>query len=360
MSAKEKSEDTRTQLPFLIWYPYDWIVAAYVLLVLVLALGFRLRLDFSTVIDFRYDAPFLGLMILYMVIVLSIEAFRLRREQKDSFVFGTAWRHYLRRRYLNWRRLAEILRTLIVLKLVLLIYCNIKQAIPFINGHLYDEQLLRLDTIFHFGVNPNLLLVRLCGDNMISFFFDGCYAAWYVIKPFVLAYFLAVAGFELRSRFFGAYFSMWIVGGIMALLLPSLGPIYVKPEWFESLNCPLASFLQQMLITHYRQALADPGSYRVFIYEGIAAFPSLHVGIVALFSFFLFERVAVAGWLMCGYTVIVLLGSVLLGWHYAVDGYVAILMAFLLFRYSRRLFCFSSGRDFIGNVTGQKQISPEK
>jgi len=148
--------------------------------------------------------------------------------------------------------------------------------------------------------------------------------------------FVLVRDRRLQMRFFGAYFALWIVGGLCAVLAPSLGPVYTHPEWYADLAKPTATRLQAQLWTHYQEALAHPEDYGARVYEGIAAFPSLHVAVVALFAFFLYRVDRRLGWAMFAYTIVVQVGSVLLGWHYAVDGYFGILLAYLLFRTSDR------------------------
>ena len=128
---------------------------------------------------------------------------------------------------------------------------------------------------------------------------------------------------------------LWIIGGLLALLFPSLGPIYVNPEWYEHLETPVAAELQSQLWTHYRELLINSEQPRLFLYEGIAALPSLHVGIVALYTFFLFEINRFCGICMGLYTLLTLFGSVYLGWHYAVDGYIGIALAFFIYRSSQ-------------------------
>jgi hypothetical protein len=192
------------------------------------------------------------------------------------------------------------------------------------------------DRILHFGFNPNTAAVHLL--QPFSSVIDKLYIVWYILKPLILAYFAILPDRILAARFFSAYFAIWIFGGISALLIPSLGPVYIHPEWFAGLHKPFADNLQHKLMTHYQAALSDPSKYKVFIYEGIAAFPSLHVGIVALFTFFLLKTNKTAGIAMGAYTLVVQAGSVLLGWHYAIDGYFAVAVAFLLYKISGYVF----------------------
>lgn len=227
-----------------------------------------------------------------------------------------------------------MIRILLLLKLTLWIYCNIKQAIPFINSNLYDNELLLTDRILHFGYNPNMLTVSFLGGEVVSRLIDRLYIYWYMLKPLVLAFFAILPDMNIHIRFFTSYFSMWIFGGMFAVLVPSLGPIYTHPNWFESVKMPSASTLQMQLMQNYEKAISDPEKYKIFVYEGIAAFPSLHVGIVALFAFFLLKVNRFAGILMMIYTFFIQIGSVLLGWHYATDGYFAILLAYFFYKVS--------------------------
>jgi membrane-associated phospholipid phosphatase len=307
---------------------YEWIIAAYALLSWALARRYGFEIDYAIALDFRYDAGFL--VALALLASLALIASGLRARWIGGLAFGPAWRQRVRREYFTAQRAWDLARVLVLLKLVLTVYGNLKQAIPRMHPELFDEELLRADVAAHLGLNPMRATADLLARLGLVRAFDTLYVVWYAIKIPMLVVFVLVEDRALRAAFFGAYFSLWILGGLLAVLWPSLGPIYVHPEWFAGLDKPVASELQHQLWVHYQASLADPEHYRALIYEGIAAFPSLHVGIAALFALFLGRLHRWAGISMWIYTAIVQIGSVVLGWHYAIDGYAGILLAVAL------------------------------
>lgn len=313
-------------------YPYDWAIAPYFALSVVLANAFGFRIDYSIVFHLEYDLTMILMVVVSFALIGVFTAVLQRIKGEDDRLFGKVWRHTMFSKYLTLQHLYDLLHILIALKLVLLIYCNIKQAIPRINPDITDDLLLRIDVMLHFGINPMQALVGLLSNTTVSKLIDMLYVLWYVIKAPVLVLFIVLPNRKLSERFFSAYFLLWMLGGLAAILAPSLGPVYVYQEWFDGITKPIASHLQAQLLMHYLQAVNNPDQYRVFIYEGVAAFPSLHVGVVVLFALFLFRVHRFLGILMWLYAVIVQIGSVFLGWHYAIDGYFAGMLAFLLYR----------------------------
>ena len=64
----------------------------------------------------------------------------------------------------------------------------------------------------------------------------------------------------------------------------------------------------------------------------IAAMPSLHVGAHALFAFWSWRHARPLALVFILATFLTFVGSLVTGWHYAVDGYAGILLAFASYR----------------------------
>lgn len=316
-------------------YAYDILAAVYLCISILISKIFLFKIDFSLVLVFKYDVKFLQLIGLYLLIGTVLIWVKIKRN-KHRIAPHKLLIRVLRRKYFNLRQLFKIIKILIWLKLVLFVYCNIKQAIPFINPTLYDKELVVIDRILGFGYNPYVLVTTYMNSPVLTSLIDKLYYLWYPLKPFVLVYFasLPIQKNYIHKRFFFTYFATWIFGGLFALLFPSLGPIYVFTDQYEHIYKPYATQFQSMLGVHYFNALANPEHYKLFIYEGIAAFPSLHVGIIAVFAFFTYQLSRPVGILMFVYLLLVEFGSVLLGWHYAVDGIFAIMLVYVLYRFS--------------------------
>ena len=63
------------------------------------------------------------------------------------------------------------------------------------------------------------------------------------------------------------------------------------------------------------------------VLAGISAMPSMHVATSVLMALYAGTHARWAGWVMAVFALLILLGSVQLGWHYAVDGYAGALIA---------------------------------
>jgi membrane-associated phospholipid phosphatase len=74
------------------------------------------------------------------------------------------------------------------------------------------------------------------------------------------------------------------------------------------------------------------GNKSTAFFGGISAMPSLHVAISFLFTLTTFRLNKSIGVVLFLYTLLIQIGSVLLGWHYAVDGYLSIVLTFCIWK----------------------------
>ena len=214
-----------------------------------------------------------------------------------------------------------------VVNATIMMFVNLKQFIPAINEKLYDSPLWRIDNVLHFGLDPAVLASRLADEYGLLPWLDRAYLLYYPAQVVVPLVFLVAKPLRpLRGRFFFAYCLVWMLGGAMYVAWPTLGPIYYRPSRFWLEQAPYATYLQEMLMRDYVRFRTDPSFYTVKLYQGVAALPSLHVGVLALFAIATarWRAVSVFLWALVAVTFV---GSIALGWHYAVDGYAGALIA---------------------------------
>lgn len=214
-----------------------------------------------------------------------------------------------------------------VVNATIMMFVNLKQFIPAINERLYDSPLWRLDNTLHFGFDPAVVVSELAQEYGLLPWLDRAYLLFYPAQVIVPLVFLVAKPLRpQRGRLFFAYCLLWMLGGAMYVAWPTLGPIYYRSSRFWLEQAPYATYLQDMLIRDYVRFRTDPSFYTVKLYQGVAALPSLHVGVLALFAIATTRWRAASAvlWLL---TAVTFVGSLALGWHYAVDGYAGALLA---------------------------------
>jgi membrane-associated phospholipid phosphatase len=211
---------------------------------------------------------------------------------------------------------------------------ELKPMIPAIKPFAWDESLMELDRALHFGVDPWAILQPVLGYDYITFALNIAYNFWFVALFSAWFWFgFQKQSSELRTRFFLSYMLAWFVGGgLLAVMFSSAGPVYygrigLSPDPFVPLFAYLNDadtriplwFLdtQQMLWDGYT-GKGQP--------LGISAMPSMHNASAVLFALAFAKVSRKLGWFFGIYAAIILVGSVHLGWHYAVDGYAGILL----------------------------------
>jgi len=174
-----------------------------------------------------------------------------------------------------------------------------------------------------FGADPWVLLDRLLGWATVPM--DWLYGCWLPVQLLVLFSLILARPSPIKSRALIAYSLAWfLLGAVAAMLLSSAGPLFYDRLYgghdFQSLDSMLRArggwvALAESDLMWAARADGDPG-----LVAGISAVPSVHVAMslwIYLAAREIAPRAALPAFL---YFLLVWIGSVQLGWHYASDG----------------------------------------
>ncbi len=250
----------------------------------------------------------------------------------------------LRNKYLTRERLLAALPVFVFMPVFFGVVTSLKTLIPVINPYGWDVAFTEWDRVLHGGFHPWQLLQPLLGYPLITAAINVTYNSWIVVLYIVLLWqTLSTRNPRLRMQFLLTFVLAWIVlGTFAATALSSAGPVYFgRITGLEDPFAPLMAYLQLVNETYPVGAL-NAQEFLWKIYQeggyapasGISAMPSLHVAMVFLFAFLGWRSGLVPGIVLTAYAVVIFVGSVHLGWHYAIDGYVGIVGTWLIWKFA--------------------------
>ena len=247
--------------------------------------------------------------------------------------------HYLKSRLDGWRigrRARLALPVLLTAPLLFSSFSSLKAGIPVMRPFDMDLIFVEMDRALHGGIDPWRLVEPVLRSPEAVFGLNVLYHLWFFLFCGALAGAAVMdRRLQLRAQFLIAFILCWIVLGLVAAThLSSVGPVYLSDFYPGAANpfteqmallraanevYPIWALDVQALLLH---GVRNPGT--AMIGGGISAMPSLHVSIAVLLALFaqrLNPWLGVAAWVFAALT---MLGSVVLAWHYAVDGYLSI------------------------------------
>ena len=261
-------------------------------------------------------------MLLADLALLAVLGTRIRRR--------TSWREswrLARGGLLSAQRFGGLAIAIVGTRWLLLSAVAWKASIPDLHPFAFDALLHGLDQRLHASRAPWRHLEPLLASGRLMRGLDLFYRFWYPL----LAYMVIRVGWRppspRRRQFFVSLALVWSLGSLAAVLVSSAGPAYFQRLTGDPAYAALIERLTELGLTArtIQEALwGSDGRGSTAVIAGIAAFPSLHVAMPALCALRAWpeSRTAALGW--WGFTLVTLTGSVVLGWHYAVDGYAAI------------------------------------
>lgn len=212
-------------------------------------------------------------------------------------------------------------------------YSSMKQAIPVFKTFDSDILISKLDHLIHFNNNPWTLLQSWIGHPSLTRLIDFCYIAWGSIFVYTLLWMAYSRRKLLRLRFLLSLVFCWIIiGNILAALLASVGPCYYGQVTVSGTNpyAPMLDYLHSipsLEAVRIQQALWKAYTNGTFMpLGGISAMPSMHVSIAVLLALAYRKVSPWLGVIFSLYAGVIQIGSVHLGWHYAIDGYLSAIL----------------------------------
>jgi hypothetical protein len=183
------------------------------------------------------------------------------------------------------------------------------------------------------GGRPDQILAPWFGSPRALIALDSLYESWWFVLLGIIMWQIWQPRLENAKRFLLTFALVWVVLGIfLAMAFSSAGPCFVRLvsgshryddllarlQAADAVSPLMALRGQAYLWEAYTKGLVPPGG-------GISAFPSLHVGGAALCAIALWQRSRALGAIGWCYVALTWIASIMLGWHYALDGEVAVI-----------------------------------
>ena len=199
-------------------------------------------------------------------------------------------------------------------------YRNLKSFLPFLHEGTLDDALLDLEPGLLFGEEPSMLLHDLLGTSVAAHVLSSVYVFFLVFVPISLGAALIWTRNLARGFWYVTALGVnWVLGVLSYYLVPSLGPVFVRPSLYADLPYTGVTELQQTLSTERLQVLANPHATQAL--SGVAGFASLHVAIV--FSAAIIAQLVGVHRLLrralWAFFLLTIVSTVYFGWHYLID-----------------------------------------
>jgi hypothetical protein len=282
----------------------------------------------------KLAAIYLGELVFYVpVLALALPVFAPWMDRRRPF---SAMVERVRRGI--WPFIVFVLLSILFLAAFTTLKLNVPKLVPFYADRTFAD----IDEWLHGG--PPWQYLHAVDPGWFASLTAIVYGKLWFLQWFGLALF---AAFDWRDRCNQRYLcalalTIMLVGTVLATPFASVGPVFydrfLDGDRFAGLLEALAVhpandhviFYADYLLENFRNDTAGFGT-------GISAMPSVHVAVATLNALYLssFGRwQAVAGWI---FALLILLGSVYTGWHYALDGYISMLVVVVIWQRTRFL-----------------------
>jgi len=311
----------------------SWIYLAILVyticgLLLLDSLGARKQAAFSSYLP-NWPLTFLVTMPLFTLLVEALLV--VRRFGRRPLAF---------RRAFSAKRLAHLFSGMALMMALILFqgtFTSIKNVFPLLHGGSfpYDRLHANIDAWLHFGHDPWRLLYAVGRYDIVRDILDWNYGLFWAVVCFGALFFAMTSprAETIRSRYIIMFMLVWILcGNILAGIFLSAGPAF-----YGAVTGDTARFADQLAFLAGHDSMNSAATYQHYLWmlyvkgdagfaSGISAFPSVHVGTVTMTALFAAEHSRRLAAIAFTYLAVILVSSVYLGWHYAIDCYVSLVV----------------------------------
>lgn len=295
--------------------------------------------------DFGFSAwPYLEMIFVFMVplsfmaslIAVFFYMAIVKRPKKLTHAFIDIYKPLI----LSPVRWAKAIPAIGIMMLGFMAFTEMKSVIPLLNPYGWDSIFMEMDRLVHFGQDPWRLLQPVFGSAAPTLVLNFIYNLWFfVMFGFWLCSGWTKSDMGWERQFLLSFIWCWIIGGtVLATLLSSMGPAF-----YDLVNAPSNPYAAQMAFlgsvneNHDVLALGAQDMLRAGYLNpsngglsGISAMPSLHNATSTLFMLAAYRIHKGFGCVMMAFLICIMIGSVHLAWHYAVDAYLGIFIALVI------------------------------
>ena len=289
---------------------WQWFVVGLLVLELIACLVI------GSMSGFRYSIPLDSYLIVSAVFAVVF-----------TYIVAITQLLFLKKQ-MPWRWVLETCGAFAMVAIQMALLSWTKNMMPHVTGFWADEVLADLD-FWLFGADPWIWLHE--NLSRISAILDRAYISWAPIKFLTLLLLILMPQNLSRSRLLCTYFITVSLGAFGQYALPSAGPIFFERigmgERYSAM--PIAPWAEAAASYLWHDFTHGNGK----IGTGISAMPSMHVATAAWIGLVVRKQLPslqIFGW---AYFFLICVGSVYLGWHYAIDiigGVLAVTIAWYL------------------------------
>lgn len=321
-----------------LWREVDWLLPAVLLTAISSAFAIALIPDQSGMV------PALLLLPMWMVAAAAMGAVIVLIGTVKIMVAGVEKpiAHWCQTLLENRQLLVFVTAGMLLAGLNMIAFMWIKPLLNYLVPFWADPYLATIDRQI-FATDPWRFFGWLNNDFTAQLY----HQAWFALMVLLLLKVLSSPPSQQKSATMLTYFLLWSVfGPAVHALMPAAGPVFYERLGYGAAFAAVPQPAELREVADYLWHLYSGSKFGPA--SGISAMPSLHIATTTwlVIATYLFARRWI--WPVSAAALLILLLSISLGWHYAIDGIVGGLGAILIYQLTYRALSLQRSPTTVG------------